>query len=899
MAANIARWGQPTVPVDATSVYPGDIVPDGNPATGTLPSNTTDDRVTVHYMDPNGREINTMQPGGAIDATFYDAYGNVVRQTSAANITGALYASATDTTAQEAVLARAESTLYTYSADGQLLLETLNPEQDTVLTDWSTVRGRTHSVLAYDENAPTGGPYNLLTTQVEALQYTVSGAVTDTDKRTTTTTYDWTLRQPLTQTADPTGLALTSRTSYDSTTGQVTAVTTPAGNTAGTTPSTRKTIYYRAGTGSGNSACDDHAEWVQLPCLTAPGAQPAGGNEIPTILTTYDIYGQPRTVVEKNSAATLRTTTVSYDGAGRRSDTTISSSVGTAVAKQHTIYGQATGYTTITQSLDGSNTVIASISRDYDTLGRLSSYSDADGNTSTTTYDLLSRRASTNDGHGTQTIGYNGNGEKRGLATQVVDSQAGTFTASYTIAGNLTTESRPDGITVRHYYNENGQPTGLEYVTDPSCSTASCTLYYDYTGSDTHTKIRWDASSFSNSGYGYDYAGRLTGTRQDTSSGCAMRAYAYDNNSNRTGLTAYGPDASGNCQDSNPTTTRAWTYDTADRATDSGYTIDTLGRTTDVPPSDTVSAVAGITATYYTNDLPRTATQGTTTTTYELDVLPERHRSYTSGGITHVNHYSTDGDNTSWISEGSWYTRPIPSFHGLAAIYTGSSAHLEWQISNLHGDIVAMRTAGAVGLTATYVTDEYGKPATGTSPRYGYLGDKQRSGDNPGGLLGMGVRFYNPATGRFASTDRVYGGSANAYDYGNADPINNADPTGYAAGAAVHVITCHSSIANPHSSHHSSGYINVVSRIQCTEPVSMLQLQIKLYVNSLFAGGGGWQTAVGKSFIQTNAAWKCTIGRTYRAQGYTVYNIVFPVGYRPAYREGAVWSSYVSVLCEK
>jgi hypothetical protein len=42
----------------------------------------------------------------------------------------------------------------------------------------------------------------------------------------------------------------------------------------------------------------------------------------------------------------------------------------------------------------------------------------------------------------------------------------------------------------------------------------------------------------------------------------------------------------------------------------------------------------------------------------------------------------------------------------------------------------------------------------------------------------MGVRLYDPASGRFLSTDPVPGGSANAYDYVYQDPINKFDLDG-------------------------------------------------------------------------------------------------------------------------
>lgn len=42
----------------------------------------------------------------------------------------------------------------------------------------------------------------------------------------------------------------------------------------------------------------------------------------------------------------------------------------------------------------------------------------------------------------------------------------------------------------------------------------------------------------------------------------------------------------------------------------------------------------------------------------------------------------------------------------------------------------------------------------------------------------MGLRSYVPALGRFLTPDPVPGGSANAYDYANQDPVNGFDLTG-------------------------------------------------------------------------------------------------------------------------
>ncbi|WP_192029242.1 hypothetical protein, partial [Candidatus Frankia nodulisporulans] len=86
--------------------------------------------------------------------------------------------------------------------------------------------------------------------------------------------------------------------------------------------------------------------------------------------------------------------------------------------------------------------------------------------------------------------------------------------------------------------------------------------------------------------------------------------YVYDAESNRSSLSSY-PDAggsdAGNCSTSTTPTVYSFSYDQADRLTNSGYAYDLFGRTTTDPyPPAGSSASLG----YYVNDLVASETVG-------------------------------------------------------------------------------------------------------------------------------------------------------------------------------------------------------------------------------------------------------------------------------------------------
>jgi RHS repeat-associated protein len=811
-ATAASTWGQSDLPTDATALFGPQDAPPVNSATPLSPGMSGFPYATVHYLGAGGQEVNTATPGGHIDTAEYDRFGNVVRSLEATDrelalgtLPGAnayladLGLASTDTASR----AMALSTVNTYSGDGTDLLDTLGPTvtmvldrdlvdpngQKPTLPAGSTVIGRPHTVNAYDQGKPDGAAYHLVTTETEGAQVV---GYPDADSRVTTYGYNpdngsasgWVLKKPTQVVADAGagGAALTSHVVYDA------AGRTLASwgiDSTGADARTSKTIYYTAGANPADAGCANQPEWAGQPCVTAVAAAPGTVDparmsaELPVKrVNSYNRWGDVAVTTETVAGTSAsRTTTTLYDAAGRVSSVQITSSGdgATQIPAVTTDYDPTSGEATVTHS--GS----ATITREYDLWGRLYSYTDADGAATVNEFDRFGNATKVSDPTGNTTFGYDRTAEPRGLLTSVTDSVAGTFSASYSPDGQLTTLHYPGGMTRTDTLDANLEPATRTYTRDSD----GAVVYSESIVSNGAGQAVTHTYTGGSKTYGYDRIGRLTSTRQVSSAtaGCVTRTYSFDNRTNRTARKTYNPAADGTCASTagTPDAEDDHSYDAADRITDAGFVYDPFGRITALP--------GGLTNSYYANDLVAGQVLADTRQDWTLDPA-QRLRAFTTANLVNgawvnatskLNHYGDDSDEPRWIVEDTSLgavTRMVSGPDGDLAATTSATGEVQLQIVNVHGDVAATIDTGLT-TPAFNDTDEFGNQVGGQpTPRYGWLGGKQRSGEALGDVILMGVRLYHPALGRFLQVDPVPGGSATAYDYCNADPVNCTDLDG-------------------------------------------------------------------------------------------------------------------------
>jgi RHS repeat-associated protein len=780
----VAAWGQTDAPVTWTAIFNPDHVPASSPTSSDWPY------AALTYMDINGRTVNTASYGNGgwlVGASgLYDAAGNDMWSITPGNLAQAITpTSATDPAVaamtSEVQRANALATVSKYSADGTELLSTLGPTHPILTSSGATIDGRASTVNTYDEGAPGGGPYRLLTTSVTGAQDLSSNSFdTVTTQQgyaalVTGDTTGWTLHKPTSVTRVMPGggsANLVTSTRYNSV-GQVIESRLPMGGVDGSgvgndAYTTDMSYYTATGTGACVSAALDG-----LLCSTGPAAQPSSGKPLPVTTATYNLYSQPLVVTE-TFGSVIRTTTTTYDAAGRAATSAVtvspSGSDGTATPSQTFGYDSSTGLPTTTT--DSNSKVVTT---GYDNLGRVTSYTDSTGAITTTTYDLDGRVVSVTDPNASTTYVYDGtSGEHRGLVTSSVDSLAGTFAGTYDNDGHLLTQTYPGALTATYSYDNTGAPVQTLY-------SESGVTWLDFTAQrDAQGRIATNNNAAgTTTNYVYDNAGRLTTATENTSSACNVRAYGFNNNSDRTSLatSTYSPTA-GACTGSGTPTTVTHSYDQADRITDTGYTYDDFGRTWTVPSVDAGGGGA-LTLGYYTNDLVQqvagTVAGAAATTTYGLDPAQR------------VLTQTTQGSTTSAPAAPSGVTAVAGSLSATvswSAASNGGSPITGYTVTSSPGSFTAT-TTGATTATVTGLTNGTAYTFTVTATN--------AIGTSPSSVASTAVTpvysgiLYNSAEGGTAGTtvtaSNSGGGSTNAF---NTVGRGAGAALVYATGAADH-----------------------------------------------------------------------------------------------------------------
>jgi RHS repeat-associated protein len=551
-------------------------------------------------------------------------------------------------------------------------------------------------------------------------------------------------------------------------------------------------VYYTAAANPLVASCGDHPEWAGLACQAQPLVQPetSGLPDLPVnTISEYNMLDEPLTSVQ-TAGSSSRTSKTTYDEAGRVLTSETTATTGTALPKVSYKYEEHTG-----ALIEQSTTVAGktqALKSAFNTLGQLTSYTDAGENTTTYEYEKEkeARLKKINDGKNTQTLQYE---ESTGAVKELFDSaiSTGAFVADYDVEGNMTSENYPNGMTAIYAYNPVGESTSVVYKKETHC-TEKCEWYKDSIVPSIHGQWMNQTSTFNQDIYTYDGIGRLTEVQDTpTGKGCTTHHYTYDEDTNRTSLTAYPPNAKNECSTESPSIENH-TYDEADRLTDTGASYEAFGNTTSLSAGD--AGGSELTSTFYVDDQAASQKQAGESISYDLDPEDRINEIISTGKIvaTETNHYAGPGSMPSWTGElsGKW-TENIGGIGGeLVAVDHSGETIL--QLANLHGDIVATASLSETAsepASTIKEANEYGVPATEAPPKYSWLGAHEIPTTLPSGVTTMGARSYIPQLGRFLQKDPIPGGSANPYAYTNGDPLNETDLTGqYVENNYLHAI---------------------------------------------------------------------------------------------------------------
>jgi RHS repeat-associated protein len=628
---------------------------------------------------------------------------------------------------------------------------------------------------------PPGGAAQIVPASVLHPRYGLTTSKTDPDGKTTATQYAQpALGLPTATVTDPGGLALTTATGYEGiATNQYRrriSKTLPAGN--------QWTYQYYGKdtpTGTATNPCTGETGIDQGGGLyKTNGPDPDGGGPQTARIDEFVYDKAGRTVA--THVGNESWTCTSYDPRGRVTQRVIPAFGGQPTRTVNYSY-VVNNNPLVTRVSDPTGNITTTT----DLLGRIVSYTDAWGKTTTTTYDQAGRAISTNGPTGTINTAY----DDAGRTTSVrLDNQT-IATPTYDPGGRLDTVNYPsgsgnggNGTRLDHIGRDAlGRTTALTWKNPNGGTITSDNVTRALSGDFTDETIDGQDANPTGPNFTYDGTGRLTAARVpdhniaynfDPSGGCGPLTTA-GKNTNRTKMT----------DNAIPTT---YCYDNADKlasTTTPGHeqlAYDSHGNTTTL----------GVETHHYDGADRHMSTQvGTLGATYKRDATDRIiSRDITGANVAPLRYsYTGDGDtpDATLDSTSNVIERTISLPGGVLLTKRLGVADV-WSYPNIHGDVAS--TADNLGLKlppTTFTYDPYGQGLNVLPDNslgdydYGWLGQHQRGLEHQAGLqpvIEMGARQYDPAIGRFLEVDQVEGGSANDYDYVNAEPTNAFDLDG-------------------------------------------------------------------------------------------------------------------------
>lgn len=483
----------------------------------------------------------------------------------------------------------------------------------------------------------------------------------------------------------------------------------------------------------------------------------------------YNARSQMTAVVD----ATSQRYTFAYDPLGR---VTQSGRGGISMSYVYDAVGNRTGRT------DYNNATTAYA---YDNLNQLTTITYPDATTATYAYDVLSRLESATNANGTVSFSH----DSRGRVTSTTDVFNQVVSYSYDANGNQTQLSLGPNVNATYQYDvlnrltqlTDGNSAATTYSYDATDKLTARTLpngvaaSYSYDGLDRLTRLQQvkGATTVADFQYQFNTASQITQMAEPTQT----RNFAYDAADRLTSVTnpsqiieSFSYDGVGNRTASHHST--SYSYQPFNKVVSIGadsYSYDNNGNLT-----QKIDSTGTWTYTWdYENKLKQVTRPNTQTISYKYDALGRRVQRTPSSGVS--TNYVYDGEDV--IKDINSDNSTVEYLNGLGVDdklrQTSSTSTLYFIQDHLGSTRALTDASGNVVENTSY--DSFGN-GNSSLTKYGYTGREWEAEAN---FYYYRNRWYDPQVGRFISEDPVgLDGGINLYAYIDNDPVNDTDPLG-------------------------------------------------------------------------------------------------------------------------